>query len=249
MFLAVFDRKWWKVSKRNSNGVYPDMSEIIDKKPEDSSYPASEIEDVTNEEHDTASTDSDDNISMRYPGVSNTESSENEPADDSDDTSADSSDQGDEDIFSNNPGLLVDDTDPLAEAYELSSEEPPEDDETGNEVPINTNISSPGEFFQTELPSRYDILDESEKEQIKGKYRIEIRGSNGGVWTLTLDKELVIRPEKEEAELVLMLNSDDFLTLVNGKINPQLALASRRVKISGNSRKASLFQNILAPRP
>lgn len=252
MFLAVFEKKWWKLPKRTLSGEELLMSDRDDSENDytDKNYAEKDYseKDARGETLDTEEIVAEAFTEEVIPHDSwRTQRKRDESYDDSD---ADD-DASDDDVFSNNAEGM-DDMDALTEAYELASSAQDEmDDELDEEdevTRVNKNVTSPKEFFQTEVLSRYDVLDADEKEEIKGKYRVEIRGTDGGVWTMTLDNELSVKPHKEDADLVLMMHVDDFISVVNGKINPQLALASRRIKINGNPKKASLFQNILSPR-
>ncbi len=237
MFLAVFEKKWWKLPKKSLSGEDLIMKEIDEKENEHGQLK----EDDAAWEPDTATEYAATGSFPEYGSVDGKDSDEASALEDDE-----MEEEYPEDVFSNisdeDPSGLPED--PLSEAYELTTSELEEEEVTK----VNTKINTPKEFFQTELVYRYDVLEPSEKEEIKGTYRIEIRGAEGGVWTLTFDNEVSVSPQKEDAELVLMMHADDFVSVVNGKVNPQLALASRRIKISGNSKRASLFQNILAPR-
>ena len=52
----------------------------------------------------------------------------------------------------------------------------------------------------------------------------------------------------KDPEVTLEISSRDFLEIVNGKLNPQLALLSKKIKVNGNMDKAIKIQDILAPR-
>ncbi len=162
----------------------------------------------------------------------------------------DTDDNENEEIFSN----VTDDfeqVDPLAPAFDLDGGGIMEIDY--NELPKKiqkSDVSSLKDFFSTEILYRFDILPPSEKELLIGSYRIEVRGSQGGVWSLALtDSEIKVSQTREDADLVLMLHQEDLFGVVNGKINPQIALLSNRIKVSGSTRKASLLQNLLSPYP
>jgi hypothetical protein len=242
MFLAVFEKKWWKQSGKNSSGESEIMSGDDDKKI------------MTNHEPFVGDDSSIDPELWRDPEIAPVLLDEDktfEPVStidtidemnfDStvDDEDADSNDELDE-SDSSDTDLAGDDDYDLAEEDDLD-----QDSATLKRAPV----TSAKEFFNTELLYRFDLLTNDERDALKGSYRLEIRGNDGGVWSLKLDKDVTVSPSKNDAELVLMMHFDDFISVVNGKINPQIALASRRMKISGDSKKASLFQNILAPRP
>lgn len=108
-------------------------------------------------------------------------------------------------------------------------------------------IEKAKEFFNTEILYRFDILENKERDSIKGKYRIELKGYNGGVWSLDLGNDIVINNKREDAEIVMSLKHADFLNIVNGKLNPQLAITAQKLKITGDIRKALEFNQILLP--
>jgi len=108
-------------------------------------------------------------------------------------------------------------------------------------------VDSARSFFSTELIYRYDILDPALQNKLKGRYRVEVKGNNGGTWTLIIDNKLEVLGQREEADIVLSVQQKDFLSLVNGDLNPQMALLAQKVRLQGDVRQASLFQCLLAP--
>jgi hypothetical protein len=231
MFLAVFEKRWWKLPKKSLTGESVIMKDTDER---DNEHDQDTLEEVTSDTVDRSYSNFE---VVTDPEITSVMTPDTEPDDDSEDDS-----DTEDEVFSN-LSQDIDDNDPLSEAYEFASEE----DTLEEAIQRNTRIASPLEFFEKELQHRYEMLDASDREDIYGRYRLEVRGPEGGVWTLNVDKELQVVPEKQDADLILMMHSDDLLSVVNGKINPQIALASRRIKISGNPKKASLFQNLLAP--
>ena len=67
------------------------------------------------------------------------------------------------------------------------------------------------------------------------------------MWTLNLGDELDIVNKKEDAEVVLTMRQNDFLKVVNGELNPQLAILGKKIKIIGDTKRGVLFQSLLAP--
>lgn len=108
-------------------------------------------------------------------------------------------------------------------------------------------INSAKEFFSTEILYRFDILETPERSEIAGSYRIELKGYRGGIWTLFLAEDLRIENRREEADIVLSMQQRDFVNLVNGELNPQLAMLSQKMRVSGDIRKASKFQVLFLP--
>lgn len=152
-----------------------------------------------------------------------------------------------EEVETNEGGF--DDHDPLAPAYDLERGAPLDSRTAAapEEVPWRTDVRSAKEFFNTEALYRFDIIDPVEREPMRGTYRLELKGPQGGIWTITIEDDLQVVNRKEDAETVLVMQHRDFIDIVNGTLNPQLALLAQKVKVNGNVRKGVLLQNILAP--
>ena len=113
--------------------------------------------------------------------------------------------------------------------------------------PWRAKVQSAKEFFTTEVLYRYDLLEREERSRLATTYRIELKGNKGGVWTLTAQDELEIVNRREEAELVLTMQHRDFLALVNGDLNPQLAMLAQKIRVQGDYRKAVHGLSLFAP--
>jgi len=140
--------------------------------------------------------------------------------------------------------------DPLAPAYCLEDGELMDEDdleEKPKSIPWSSRIQQSKEFFATELLYRFDLLEREERELLKGSYRVEVRGNNGGIWTVFLDEGLNIVNRREDAEVVFSCQQKDFLQLVNGELNPQLAILAQKVRITGDMKRAVFFQSLLVP--
>ena len=168
----------------------------------------------------------------------------------------DEDDEVDEDDFEDEDEPLIEadalgydsGEDPLGEAYDL--EEGGVLKPTAVEVrhaPWKSKISTPREFFGTEVLYRHDILEEADRNLIKGRYRIELKGAQGGIWTLTLGDQIEVVNRVEEADVIISMQQRDFLDLVNGALNPQLAILAKKIKIQGDIQRAIHFQSMLAP--
>lgn len=117
----------------------------------------------------------------------------------------------------------------------------------GENLPWKSYIDSPKEFLTAEILYRFDILERKDREFIFGTYRLELKGFRGGVWTITVGEQLVVVNRREEAEVTISMQQQDFIQLVNGDLNPQLAIVAEKIKITGDIRKAIAFQKVLAP--
>lgn len=162
-------------------------------------------------------------------------------ADDDEDAAAE------EEVSSNQAEPLIDD--PMGEAYDLEHGSRLDEHPDPTALPWQTDVKSPKEFFSTEILYRFDILEDDEQRAIAGTYRIELKGAEGGIWTITVGEEFKVQNSREDADIVLSMQLRDFLNLINGQLNPQLAVLSQKMKITGDLRRALAFQEILTPSP
>lgn len=115
-------------------------------------------------------------------------------------------------------------------------------------VPRRTEIKSAKEFFNTEILYRFDILENFQRKKLNGCVRIELKGYQGGVWSVIIgDNNIEVVNRKEEADLVIVMQQKDFLHIVNGRINCMLAILAQKMKIIGDVSKALDFQILLVP--
>ncbi|MCB0344687.1 MAG: SCP2 sterol-binding domain-containing protein [Bdellovibrionales bacterium] len=140
--------------------------------------------------------------------------------------------------------------DPLAPAYDLEHGElllEDVDHAQAQRKPVRSEIKSAKEFFSTEILYRFDVLEPVVQESLSGSYRIELKGFQGGVWTMTVGEEVDVVNRREDAETILSMQQTDFLQLVNGDLNPQIALLAQKVKVTGDIDKAIALQYLLVP--
>jgi putative sterol carrier protein len=78
-------------------------------------------------------------------------------------------------------------------------------------------------------------------------YEFNIEGDGGGIWTVDLTREpgTVTVGSTGTARCVVTSRSGDFMNLVNGKGNPQMAFMSGRIKIKGDMSLAMKLQQVI----
>ncbi len=143
------------------------------------------------------------------------------------------------------PGYEQDD--PLAPGFDIDEGTPLSRSGRGSGLPIRGNVKSAKEFFNAEILYRFDILEDEARTELAGTYRIELKGFQGGIWTITVGEQLDVVNRREEADLVMTMQQRDFLQLVNGQLNPQLAIFAQKLRVTGDVRKAVAFQALLSP--
>ena len=82
--------------------------------------------------------------------------------------------------------------------------------------------------------------------KINAIYKFNLTGENGGTWTVDLKSDPpAVYAEDREAECTITMKADEFINLVNGKLNPQMAFMMGKLKIKGDMSLAMKLQNLL----
>jgi hypothetical protein len=256
MLLAAFNKNWWRsimkgedLTEQSAEGETPLVQEApqssVLQKPEDtaSSFsPAFSAEEEPStgapREDRSAPEKSAEGNAPRFQALSPVHEDEHEEL-------RPEIEEEDADGFTHEGQAEFEHDDPLAPAYDIEKGTPLAPHR--QEFPLRSNIKSAKEFFNAELLYRYDILEDEDRKHLSGRYRIELKGYQGGVWTLELGNNLDVVNRREEAEIVLTMQQRDFLQLVNGQLNPQLAMFAQKLRIQGDLKKAVAFQVLLAP--
>lgn len=101
---------------------------------------------------------------------------------------------------------------------------------------------TPAEFFQ-QLPEHVD------KDKIQGMnatYQWDITGDNGGKWHAILsDGSVEVKEgEAENPNITLTVDSQNWMDIVNGKLNGQMAFLTGKLKIQGDMTLAMKLQSL-----
>ncbi len=177
------------------------------------------------------------------------ENSEHTP----DETSDESADETEEELETE----IFPEDESLEEAYDFESGELIDDDPHAG-IPSKNNVKSVREFFNTEFLYRFDILEDHERANLKGSYKIEIQGDKKAEWFVDLNDDPTVKSSQNKndaetdlseikPEVTISMKERDFILIVNGELNPQLAFLSEKVKVKGSLEKALAFQVIIAP--
>ncbi len=83
--------------------------------------------------------------------------------------------------------------------------------------------------------------------KINAVYRFDISGPGGGTWTVdcTQPGGLITQGQGNAAKCMVACAEQDFLNIVNGKLNPQMAFMMGKLKIQGDMGLALKLQQIL----
>ena len=80
----------------------------------------------------------------------------------------------------------------------------------------------------------------------KAVYQFDLTGDNGGVYNIVIDDDSVAVNEGPHATptIKITMSASDYLDLANGKLNPQHAFMSGRLKIAGDMSMAMRMQQL-----
>ena len=107
-------------------------------------------------------------------------------------------------------------------------------------------MSTPKEIFETKIAERLKSKPEL-VDQINSSYQFELTGEDGGEWAIDLTKESnhVQAGTIEDPGVKVTMSASDFVDLVNGKLNGQMAFMQGKLKIKGDMSLALKLQQVL----
>ena len=85
-----------------------------------------------------------------------------------------------------------------------------------------------------------------ELSEVKAVYKFELEGPDGGTWIVDLREETMgVRQTEEEAQCTFRSKDVHFISMFTGKLRPESALLTGKVKMSGNVALAMKLGQIL----
>jgi putative sterol carrier protein len=108
-------------------------------------------------------------------------------------------------------------------------------------------VKSVKEVFEVQIPARLqakpDLL-----AKINAVYQFNIAGAEGGAWSVdcTTASGTVTAGTTAAARCTVSMADVDFLKLVSGKLNAQMAFMTGKIKIQGDMGLAMKLQQLLA---
>jgi len=105
--------------------------------------------------------------------------------------------------------------------------------------------SNPSEFFK----SKAEQLQESggSLEGINAIYQFNLSGDEGGSWVIDLasDDKGVREGEEDTAQCIISMTAPDFMSMIQGSLNPQMAFMTGKLRVKGDMGLALKLQSIL----
>jgi putative sterol carrier protein len=103
------------------------------------------------------------------------------------------------------------------------------------------------EFFESKLKDR--LADAAEAEKAKAEvgavYKFVINGDGGGTWLVNLKDEVGITEGDGEASCTVTVEDADFVEIIEGRLNGQMAFMQGKLKIDGDMSLAMKLQTVL----
>lgn len=105
---------------------------------------------------------------------------------------------------------------------------------------------TPKEYFEVKVPS--NLQSRAEKlATINAIYEFQIKGPAGGTWSLDLTTPggKVTEGSTGKANCTITMEDENFVKLVSGQLNPQMAFMTGKLKVAGNMGLALKLTNVL----
>ena len=107
-------------------------------------------------------------------------------------------------------------------------------------------VQSVRDIFERHLPERLKAKPDVVA-KINAIYQFNISGAGGGAWSVDCTAGGTISAgTAAAARCTVAMTDGDFLAVVNGKLNPQMAFMTGKLKIQGDMALAMKLQQILS---
>jgi len=107
-------------------------------------------------------------------------------------------------------------------------------------------MSTPADFFakkDEQIKSNPDALS-----GVNATYQFNLSGDNGGEWIIKLggDGSGVSDGTDDGADCVISMSDSDFMGIISGSLNPQMAFMTGKLRVKGDMGLALKLQTILS---
>jgi putative sterol carrier protein len=110
----------------------------------------------------------------------------------------------------------------------------------------SVKIEKPADWFDKILPEK--MTQHPEKSGgFSGTFSFKINGDKGGEWAVTIqDAKLAVNPGMDpESKFTITMKDEDFVKLMNGELNGQVAFMTGKLKFKGSMSTAMKLQGLL----
>lgn len=105
-------------------------------------------------------------------------------------------------------------------------------------------MATPKEIFETKIAEKTKNADVVKK--VNAVYRFDISGPTGGTWILDMKEGTAgVRTADEQGQCTVAISDADFVSLIEGKLNAQMAFMSGKLKVKGDMGLAMKLQQVL----
>lgn len=95
-------------------------------------------------------------------------------------------------------------------------------------------VETPTQLFEEHVPNRLKEKPEV-GQKINSTYKFVVSGDAGGTWFVDLTVPGgAITTEDKEAKCTVTITDENLVAIVNGKLNPQMAFMSGKLKVAGD---------------
>ena len=100
------------------------------------------------------------------------------------------------------------------------------------------------EFFEAKVAGKLAAAPDL-AEKVGAVYQFKIGGEGGGDWVVDLVKSEVRAGEAEAPDCTISMNGGDFISMVSGKLRPEMAFMMGKLKVTGDRMLAMKLSEIL----
>lgn len=83
-------------------------------------------------------------------------------------------------------------------------------------------------------------------QEINASFKFVVTGKDGGTWVVDCRDPVQLDEGERAADCTLELSSEDFLAIADGKLNPQLAFMSGKLRLAGDLSQALKLSRIFS---
>lgn len=105
--------------------------------------------------------------------------------------------------------------------------------------------SNPSEFFKVKAEQLQEAG--GSLDGINAVYQFNLSGDDGGSWVIDLASESkgVREGEEDGAQCIISMTAPDFMSMIQGSLNPQMAFMTGKLRVKGDMGLALKLQSIL----